>query len=468
MSRENKKNCIIAGGGAAGILAAILLADVYKNVTVVEKNDTLGGLLASCQDDEGNHYDMGTHVPSITNIKELDDILFGTTEKRKENWIKFDRLLTQSYFNGIWNRKSQLIDARSVGQEKYEKGIVEFFHSDEKCSVQDNLAKFLTETYGSTFAQEIFAPILEKLFGVAADRLEAQNTLNYFGLTRLIMLTDKVTHQLKQIDFFDKKMGFHTNTGSAFTHYYPKSPKGCGYWIDLLVEKAQKKGVVFKANTMISKINVKNKEITSIEASGMDGIDCDLLVWTIPPVLALKAAGIYVSSPPPVLRTASIFHYCLDQELLIKDALYVWCMDPKFKSFRITLYPNLNPRKQNSGYTVTSEILSSPEESKKFNSEMVFKELVSLGIVAKNSQVLSHAQQTLHNTFPVPEVGFIDNANRIAEKIQNEMQNLLLFGRSTGKTWFMTDVLKDVYEKIVPTSFLVAGKERYKSFPVNR
>ena len=37
---------------------------------------------------------------------------------------------------------------------------------------------------------------------------------------------------------------------------------------------------------------------------------------------------------------------------------------------------------------------------------------------------------------------------KISEKLQNEMINILLFGRSTGKTWFMTDVFRDVFERI--------------------
>ena len=447
MTNKNQ-NCVIVGGGSVGIVASILLADIYKNVMVIEKNGTLGGLLGSYQDDQGNHYDIGTHVPNIINVKELDDILFGVGKEREENWIEFDRLDTQIHFNGQWNRNSSMIDARSLGKEKYEKGIIEFFHCDEQYLAQDNLAKFAMETYGPTFTQEIFAPIVAKLFGVTADRLETQSSLNYFGLTRLVMLTEKVTNKLKQIDFFDKKIGFHTNLGTTLTHYYPRSPKGCGYWIDALVKKAKKKGVVFRLDTTVNKINVNNKEITSIESPEIGKIDSDLLVWTIPPVLALKAAGIEDHSHPPILRTTSIFHYCLDRELLINDALYVWCMDPKFKSFRITLYPNLNPEKQNTGYTITSEVLSNPEESKKFNSEMILKELISLGIVAKDSKVLSHAQQVIHNTFPVPEVGFMDDVNQVSEKLQKEMPNLLLFGRSTGKTWFMTDVFRDVFERI--------------------
>ena len=404
--------------------------------------------MGSYEDDHGNYYDMGTHIPNIINIEKLDDILFGTQKEREENWIEFDSLSTQNYFNGIWNKNSSLIEARSLSKEKYEKGIIEFFHANEQYTNEDNLAKITEETYGATFTKEIYAPIIKKLFGVTADRLEAQSSLNYFGLARLVLLTPEVTNQLKQIEFFNKKIAYHTNIGTELLHYYPKSPKGCGYWIDMLVEKAEKKGVVFKTNTTLDKINIRDKKITSIETSESGNINCDLLIWTISPGLALKAAGIDDTSRPPILRSTSIFHYCLDKELLAKDALYAWCMDPKFKSFRITLYPNLNPEKHDTGYTITSEILSGPEESKEFNSEMVLKELISLGIVAKDSKVLSHAEQVLHNTFPVPEIGFMENINQVSEKIKNEMSNLILFGRSTGKTWFMTDVFRDIFQVI--------------------
>ena len=40
------------------------------------------------------------------------------------------------------------------------------------------------------------------------------------------------------------------------------------------------------------------------------------------------------------------------------------------------------------------------------------------------------------------------NIYQISEKIQNDMSNLLLFGKSKGSTWFMTDVFKDAYETI--------------------
>ena len=39
---DNKYDCIVIGGGAAGIIAAITAADYGKNVLIIERNDRLG------------------------------------------------------------------------------------------------------------------------------------------------------------------------------------------------------------------------------------------------------------------------------------------------------------------------------------------------------------------------------------------------------------------------------------------
>ena len=156
---RNKNRCVIVGGGPVGILCSILLSEKYENVIVIEKSNILGGLLNSCKDEQGIHYDIGTHIPNVVNINALDDILFGDIKDRESNWLEYNCLPTQTYFNGKWNRKSSLIDAHSIGKAKYERGIIDFFHANEKYSKKDNLTKITMETYGPTFTKEIFLPI---------------------------------------------------------------------------------------------------------------------------------------------------------------------------------------------------------------------------------------------------------------------------------------------------------------------
>ena len=445
MRKNNKENCIIVGGGAVGILSSILLADKYKKVIVLEKSNQLGGLISSVKDDDGNYYDFGTHIPNMMNIDELDDILFGPKNLRDKNWIEFNRLPTQNYFYGSWNRESSLIDTRHLEKNFYEKGLIDFFHAEENFSNKDNLEKITKQKYGKTFTDKIFSPIIKKLYGVELNKLETQYEADYFGLGRLIMLTSPISKELKKNKFYDKKIGYHINTGTENIHYYPKSKKGCKNWIEYLTKKAKSKGVVFKIDTSVVEIKMNNKKIVSILSDKGDNIDCDLMVWTVPPSLALKAAGIPHSIEPPKLRTTSLFHFCIDKKLLLEDALYVWCLDSKFRSYRITLYPNLNPKKQHNRFTITSEVLSNEKDLTRFNSDIIFKELISLGIVNANSKIISRKSQILKNTFPVPEIGYSEKVNITSKKVENMMSNILLFGRATGKTWLMNDVFKDVY-----------------------
>jgi phytoene dehydrogenase-like protein len=72
------KHIVIIGGGFAGLCVAALLAKNEKNkVTLVEKNDTIGGR-ARLYSDQGFHFDMG---PSWYLMPEVFDRFFFPSRK---------------------------------------------------------------------------------------------------------------------------------------------------------------------------------------------------------------------------------------------------------------------------------------------------------------------------------------------------------------------------------------------------
>ncbi|MEE8458342.1 MAG: NAD(P)-binding protein [Phycisphaerales bacterium] len=438
-----RTNCTVAGGGLSGLFSAILMADRFESVVLVEKGSECGGILRSEPDDRGVFFDCGTHVPDFTSRPEIDEILFGTREEIERDWTVFKRLHAASFYGGRWYDRSGTVDARALPEEDYCRGIVELLSRD-KVSTDRNLATYLIETMGPTLTTKLYAPIVQKLYGVEADQLTTSSSVGYFGLTRLIALTPCVTNKLKELEAFDSKLDFHTAEEAG--HLYPKQ-RGVGFWVERLTKKALSKGVKILTNEVIERISAERGVISSVRlGKRKENIPCDFLVWTAPPAQALRAAGIPTAPDPTTYRTASVFNYSFDKQITNKKSLYLWNWDPNYKGFRITLYPNLRPHVP--GNDVTVEVLSGPEEARDFSLKDICRELADTGLVPPDAKVLSESKKVLHNTFPVPTPAHEQAVNDYLWQLEEAFENIMIAGRFGGKAWFHKDVIREVFDQI--------------------
>ncbi|SFC24613.1 NAD(P)-binding protein [Pseudoalteromonas denitrificans] len=452
-----KNNCIIAGGGICGLFSAILLTDYFENVYIIEKESECGGLLKSIKLPNGAIFDQGTHVPNTTLIPEIDNILFGKEEERHLYWNDLGKLRSGNYFNGRWNLINQMLDVRNLPDDIYQKGIIELL-SLTKLSQAENIVSFLCETLGPTFTQHAIAPIAQKLYGneVELSKLVTNSSVSYFGLSRVMALDSIVSKKLKELPAFDEKLAYHNEKDfeqrlrkdkvPQRKNYYPKNNQGVGFWVAHLLKQAKDKGVKFFTNDYIDKINHENKKVTSIELGNCkEKIRCDYLFWTAPPVLALEAAGIKVLQTDVTFRSACIFHYQIDRQLLNTESHYVWNWDSKYKGFRITLYSNMQKDIISNTAKLTVETLCKPDEVDCITLEEMFNELVSIGLVDKSSLILSQKKQIIHHTFPIPTFEFVDAVASHYEQLSGAFKNIHIAGRFAGKNWFHEDVFKGVY-----------------------
>lgn len=459
------KNCIIVGGGLCGLFSAILLADKFDQVTLIEASDTCGGLLKSVKDDAGVVYDQGTHIPNTTMIPEIDDILFGPESEREKYWNNLGALKTGNYFAGDWDLNTQVIDTRKLPADIYQRGIVELLNLTNESEAED-IVSYLNQTIGPTFTKSIAAPLCRKLYGEHVDlnQLMTNSSVSYFGLSRVLALTPEVTNKLKELPAFDNKLAYHNqadfqsrlnkdNTEECI-YYYPKKGQGVQFWIDHLIQQAVDKGVTFLNNESISKINYSGDKITSvILKNSPKELPCDFLYWSAPPVIALLAAGI----PPysdgtnqkPVFKTANIFHFSFDKPITNTESYYVWNWDLNAKSFRVTLLPNLRLDDNDKNiYNLTIEALSDVDDSESVTPELMLTELKEMGLIADNAKVTSSLRQTVHNTFPVPTFAFGKSVKGNYQKLNNKFDNIMISGRFSGKQWFHGDVIKAAYHDI--------------------
>jgi protoporphyrinogen oxidase len=449
--------CVIVGGGICGLYSAILLADKFDHVYLIEKDSECGGLLKSVSDSDGNYYDQGTHIPNLLQVKEIDDILFGKEENRHDDWNYIGRPRTANYFQGQWNPVSPIVDARSLPEGIYQKGIAELLSLTEPSEAED-IVSYLSETIGPTFTTEAIAPIARKLYGDKVDlsQLTSVTSVSYFGLARVIALSPEVSNKLKELPVFDDKLAYHSfadyqrriadDDTSLPSHYYPSNGKGVGHWVESLLKQAKDKGVEILNGESIKEINHQGKTIKSVVLNNQGvTLPCDYLFWTAQPVAALKAAGLEVKQRPLTFRTTCVFHFTVDKPLLNTTWHFVWNWDSQYKGFRVTLYPNLSPKTDDIKYKITVEVLCDPSGVDLIDQQAMYQELVDTGLVAEDASILSQHKQVIHNTFPVPTFEFAEAVKSNYDYLSATFDNIYVAGRFAGKSWFHGDVLSDVH-----------------------
>jgi len=461
--RNNKnKTAIVVGGGLTGIIGAILLADKFESVYIIEKDSFCGGLLKSTEDNLGISYDLGTHIPNETLIPEIDQILFGSSKNFIKEWTCFEEMRQGNFFAGKWNLETSSVDSRNLKKNIYNKGIKELLLRTKKSNKKD-IKSFLYETIGPTFSNNIALPIIKKLYDADPKTLTCSSSVNYFGLGRIIALTPEITNKLKKREVFDNKLSYHTHEDywqrkkilekdlPSGNHFYPKKSVGIQSWINFLLEKAIKKNVKVINKEFVEKIFHNSKQIESIKLGNCKKkINCDFLLWTAPAHLIFKAANIPLnkSNSNIKFRTSNIFNFSYDLPLINQNSFFLWNWDVNYKGFRITLYPNMQRKIQPSLNNVTVEVLSNKEDSIYLSSDEIDEELKKINLISKKAKILSKMKQVAHNTFPVPTFEFQRKIIKDRDKIYETFKNIYLSGRFAGKNWFQNDVIKETYFEI--------------------
>lgn len=437
----SQSRILVIGSGMSGLYSSIALAQRGHRVTVVEKANSLGGLLGSRENKDNDSFDYGTHFISTTGCKDIDDIL--TPSSWREDWLSIDVDRAGHYFNGVLDENCTFVRTNCLSTTIQQQCNTDLLAAKGSYDdVYDNLQQQIVDIFGECYYRNVFAPSLHAKFAGAELKDFVPNCHIILGLKRLAILSAKETLKLKADSLLDSKISFHANQSTGASLYYPQHG-GVGDWVNRLTQKAMQLGVVFKTSTNIQKFIVDQKRIIVAEITQDDHVLCDQVICTIPPGLLVKlvdpsaAAGF----APPRMVPTYLINLTFDVPPIAKCA-YFFNHDPNLRAFRVTLYSNFQPIEVER-HRVTVEVLggSPPLEDVK-------QQLVSMGVISSSAKLLFEECTEMVGGFPY-FTHDLEKTNRLlANWCANNLTNVKLVGRSSGAAWLMADVLQETHESI--------------------
>lgn len=437
---------VVVGAGLAGVVAGLLARRRGDEVLVLEQAQSCGGLLRSWRDEQGRAFDYGTHFGRDTGLPELDELLYGHLDPG--SWHRFQVVRTGHYVDGRLDEQSLFLDARTLPEPEYRAGVEEFLGREPFSEEPTDLDAWCRGTYGHTFAGRILFPPLEKLFGCPAREL-APEARHLFGLSRLRCFTPEETRELKRSPFFDEKLAFHSfhEGQSGKSNYYPHSG-GIGRWMETLVDRLEAQGAAVRTGQRVERVEHAGGRVRTLVLADGTRVDCDEVVWTVPPALCLKAAGLAVPTRPPDMLSTALLHFVVDAPFLT-SLYYFVCYDPDLASYRTTLYPNVGVDDPGPGpYHFTTEVVHRGDADLHALQARVPDELRAMGVLTPEARILSRHAHDLRNCIPVQTPQFLVDTRSLAERAEGTFSNVRFHGSATGRSFFMHDVLIDVYRDL--------------------
>mgnify|MGYP000751908691 CR=1 FL=1 len=307
MTALSETSVTVVGGGVGGLSAACYLADAGLDVTVLEKNEQLGGR-ASRLEAEGFRFDMG---PSWYLMPDVFERFFGHFGKRPSDYYELRRLDPhyRIFFKGESGDTGGRTEAAADGGARSTAADGEFDRVDISADRAENRELFesIEPGAGETFEEYLatserhYETAMEKFVYEDRSRLRDWVDLDVMraapvGLTLLRSMDSHVgkyfdNPKLKQIMQYTLVFlgGSPANTPALYnmmSHvdfnlgvYYPvanepddsgERPGGIGVVVDAIVELARELGVDFETDAEVQEVTRRKRGFLVSTGEGVE------------------------------------------------------------------------------------------------------------------------------------------------------------------------------------------------------
>lgn len=455
---------VVVGGGIAGLVAALLLAEQGgRKVIVIERENQVGGLLRCFDYGEYGVFDYGMHNMYETGVASLDELLFGLLPK--DDWQLLERGgrdLAGVVFNGVVQHNSPFPDLRSLPRQQWEACILGFFRQLELQDSRghDNAWEDVSTRFGPAVA-EVIDTALRKQFGKPAQELVPFAT-HLTTLSRVVMFSEEPFANLMESATLRDRLAWPEQRTlpaqweSGRKAYYPRK-YGMYRVIDALLARLQASGVEVLTDAQVQSLDIADGRVKSLTVkygSGQRQIALQKMIWTsglpaMAQLLDLDLSG-YRFDPP---RKTVVVNLLLRQPPQMGDLYYLYCYEPGCHTFRITNFTGYckgAPRA--GGWPVAVELLlDAPLPDAEGMKRLALGELKRFNVIASDEDVIFSAVEPLATGFPMPSVNNFKALSDIRARIAaTKLANLTLLGiLSEENVFFQRDVLTQTWNKLM-------------------
>lgn len=451
-------NYLIIGGGISGLVSAhaLLKGNPLAQITIVEKDQNLGGLLSGIEyEDENLYFDTGTHIFQETGNQEVDQLLLNSVPS--SDLIRFpigQGDICGTVFNRILQRNSHFPDLRHCIESKISKSILKHLENLPEIpefSRENSLFEVATARFGEEFTQQVVAPIFEHIFGLGINSLSAFALL-LTGWTRVIIdnerewmcnSNDRLYRSLIAIPE-QRNLPLKLHHGR---HSFYSNSKGSKAFIQGLATSLEKRGVIILNNCTVTSFELGDLTLTLRDSNNKEvSLKPDKVIFSNGVIGAAKILGInltqYHFEKPMRHRVIDV----LLKESCDSDLCYLLGMDQSCDWYRVTNYSTITGNR--SDRRITIEVLGNKKGDSKNLASRCLSQLRNISFL-KSTGTEFFRIRDLPYGFPTPSVCNFKSISALWSDLKNSLpENILLAGIGSNKSlFFQNEVVVDIYNR---------------------
>ncbi|RYU61966.1 phytoene desaturase [Methylolobus aquaticus] len=289
MSASDGKQIVVIGGGLGGLSAAISLATEGFAVTIVEKNDKLGGKLNVLRKD-GFTFDLG---PSILTMPHIFEALFTRAGRKMSDYVSLSPVMPHwrnffedgTVFDLTPDRAAMDAELARVAPEDAA-GFYRFLEYSRKLSAITEEGYFAKGLDSFWELLKCYGPV-RSLLGFDVFRSMDQ------GVRRFVT-NDKLVDTL---NYFIKYVGSSPYRSPALMNLLPHIQFGYGLWyvnggmynLAVGLERlARELGVKVQLNTEIVEVQRDGRRVSAVLTAAGERLQADIVVSNMEVIPALR------------------------------------------------------------------------------------------------------------------------------------------------------------------------------------